>query len=114
MNSRPPVPRHKIPLKPGKTLVAWMQDKMKVLSDNISEIILNIYQLPRYPISHYTREEVAKHCSLNDFWCILHGKVYDLTAYIDYHPGGPETLLPYAGQDITGPFGKYNKKIIVY
>jgi len=30
MNSRPPVPRHKIPLKPGKTLVAWMQDKMKV------------------------------------------------------------------------------------
>jgi len=77
-------------------------------------MIINIYQLPRYPISQYTREEVAKHCSLNDFWCILHGKVYDLTAYIDYHPGGPETLLPYAGQDITGPFGKYNKKIIVY
>lgn len=30
MNSRPPVPRHKIPLKPGKTLSAWMQDKNKV------------------------------------------------------------------------------------
>ena len=31
MNSRQvPVPRHKIPLKPGKTLAAWMHDKNKV------------------------------------------------------------------------------------
>lgn len=38
MDSRPPVPRHKIPLKPGKTLAAWMQDKMKVF-----QILVSIY-----------------------------------------------------------------------
>jgi len=36
----------------------------------------------------------------------LHGKIYDITDYIDYHPGGLETLLPYAGKDITNAFGK--------
>lgn len=32
MNSRHPVPRHKIPLKPGKTLANWVSDKEKVNS----------------------------------------------------------------------------------
>lgn len=38
MNSRPtpPVPRHKIPLKPGKTLAAWNQDKLKVIHSYIN------------------------------------------------------------------------------
>lgn len=30
---RPPVPRHKIPLKSGKTLAHWMQDKQKVITN---------------------------------------------------------------------------------
>jgi cytochrome b involved in lipid metabolism len=29
-----------------------------------------------------------------------------LTAYLDYHPGGSEILMKYAGQDISAPFGK--------
>jgi len=49
---------------------------------------------------------VASHSTAEDFWCILHGKVYDLTAYLDYHPGGSEILLPFAGKDISAPFGK--------
>ena len=53
----------------------------------------------------FTLEEIAKHSSINDFWCVLHGKVYDLTSYIEYHPGGPNALIPYAGKDISSEFG---------
>lgn len=49
---------------------------------------------------------MAQHCREDDFWCILHGKVYDLTAYLEYHPGGPDILLEYAGKDISAAFGK--------
>lgn len=55
----------------------------------------------------FTLEEIAKHSSINDFWCVLHGKVYDLTSYIEYHPGGPDALVPYAGKDISSEFGKF-------
>ena len=49
---------------------------------------------------------MAEHCTSTDFWCILHGKVYDLTTYLDYHPGGPEIILSYAGGDISEAFSK--------
>ncbi len=49
---------------------------------------------------------MAKHSTVSDFWCILHGNVYDLTPYLEYHPGDIEVLLPYAGTDISHAFGK--------
>lgn len=48
---------------------------------------------------------MAQHATAADCWCILHGKVFDLTAYLDYHPGGADILLPYAGTDVSSPFG---------
>jgi cytochrome-b5 reductase len=32
------------------------------------------------------------------------GKVYDVTRYVDYHPGGRDELLRGAGMDATGLF----------
>lgn len=49
---------------------------------------------------------MAQHCRKDDFWCILHGKVYDLTDYLEYHPGGHDILLEFAGKDIAAAFGK--------
>lgn len=52
----------------------------------------------------YTREEVAKHTESNDLWLIISNKVYDLTSFLDKHPGGEEVLLGQGGKDGTEVF----------
>lgn len=37
-----------------------------------------------------TKEEVSRHNSASDAWIIVDGKVYDVTTYVDLHPGGKE------------------------
>ncbi|KAG0276902.1 hypothetical protein BGZ96_003094 [Linnemannia gamsii] len=37
----------------------------------------------------FTRATVAKHASHGDAWVIVHNKVYDCSAFLDEHPGGP-------------------------
>ncbi|KAI7859890.1 hypothetical protein BDC45DRAFT_431869 [Circinella umbellata] len=49
-------------------------------------------------------EEVAKHTSKKDVWVIIHGKVYDLTAFLPEHPGGQKIIMKYAGRDATKAF----------
>lgn len=43
-------------------------------------------------IKMFSREDVAKHNNSDDAWIILHGKVYNITSYIDIHPGGLEII----------------------
>eukprot|EP01155_Anaeramoeba_flamelloides_P002419 Anaeramoba_flamelloidesa1058236_73.p1 GENE.a1058236_73~~a1058236_73.p1 ORF type:complete len:146 (-),score=12.80 a1058236_73:210-605(-) len=57
------------------------------------------YNLPPQEIKKYTRKEVRKH--KGDNWVIFKNKVYDLTHYLQYHPGGQDTIIPYLGKDIT-------------
>ena len=33
-------------------------------------------------------EEIQKHNTVDDAWIALHGKVYDITLWVDKHPGG--------------------------
>jgi cytochrome b involved in lipid metabolism len=51
-----------------------------------------------------TKSEVAKHRTDQDCWIIVEGRVYDITQYLDEHPGGGDVILPYAGKDATEPF----------
>ncbi|KAH9944576.1 glyoxylate dehydrogenase [Amylocystis lapponica] len=48
-----------------------------------------------------TGPEVAKHASRESCWIIVHGKVYDVTEFLDEHPGGSRIILKYAGKDAT-------------
>ncbi|KAK4946933.1 hypothetical protein LTR10_014075 [Elasticomyces elasticus] len=45
--------------------------------------------------------EAAKHRSRESCWVIVQGKVYDVTQYLDKHPGGSTILLQYGGKDAT-------------
>lgn len=52
----------------------------------------------------FTEEEVEQHNSKDDLWIIIHDSVYDVTKYIDEHPGGELVLLQNGGQDATDEF----------
>ncbi|KAJ6110838.1 Cytochrome b5 [Penicillium sp. IBT 16267x] len=52
----------------------------------------------------YTLEEVQKHNKPDDLWIVLHNKVYDITKYIEDHPGGSAILIEVAGTDATEAF----------
>ncbi|XWS32001.1 hypothetical protein CRYUN_Cryun23aG0123200 [Craigia yunnanensis] len=49
-------------------------------------------------------EEVAKHKERNDCWLLIFGKVYDVTPFLEEHPGGDEVLLAASGKDATDDF----------
>jgi cytochrome b involved in lipid metabolism len=51
--------------------------------------------------------EVRKHRKVTDeggVWMVISGKVYNVTPYIEFHPGGAAELLKGAGKDGTKLF----------
>ncbi|XP_045132260.1 cytochrome b5-like isoform X2 [Portunus trituberculatus] len=52
----------------------------------------------------FTLEEIAKHKTPDSCWFIIHDKVYDVSKFLDEHPGGEEVLLEQAGQNVTENF----------
>lgn len=52
----------------------------------------------------YTLAQVAQHKSTDDLWMAIKGKVYNLTDFLDEHPGGEGVLQAYAGGDSTEQF----------
>ncbi|KAM3145638.1 hypothetical protein pb186bvf_002184 [Paramecium bursaria] len=55
-----------------------------------------------------TPQELAQHSSPQDAWIAINSKVYDVTYYLDKHPGGRDKLLQGVGQDGTPLFMHYH------
>uniref|UniRef100_A0A3P8SWF6 Cytochrome b5 type B n=1 Tax=Amphiprion percula TaxID=161767 RepID=A0A3P8SWF6_AMPPE len=55
-------------------------------------------------VKYYTLEDIRVHNMSNDTWLIIHNKVYDITGFLEEHPGGEEVLLEQAGADATESF----------
>jgi cytochrome b involved in lipid metabolism len=49
-------------------------------------------------------DELGAHASRGDCWTAIHGKVYDVTSFLDQHPGGAKVMLKYAGIDSSQAF----------
>lgn len=49
-------------------------------------------------------QEVSQHNKKDDCWVIIHDKAYDLSDFMDEHPGGLAIIMKYAGKDATKAF----------
>lgn len=56
------------------------------------------------PHQTLTRAAVAEHNTPDDLWCIVDHRVYDLSDFVDAHPGGSVVLAQVAGTDATEAF----------
>ena len=58
----------------------------------------------------YSMKEVQKHDRYtkidgkNSYWIAIHNKVYDVTKWLDDHPGGEDILMENSGTDATEPW----------
>jgi cytochrome b involved in lipid metabolism len=52
----------------------------------------------------YTLQEVTTHKDETSCWAIINNKVYDLTDWINNHPGGPDKIVNICGTDGSQAF----------
>ncbi|XP_041455598.1 cytochrome b5-like isoform X1 [Lytechinus variegatus] len=52
----------------------------------------------------YSLDEVKKHKTSSSLWLVIHNKVYDVTDFLDEHPGGEEVMIEQAGGDGSESF----------
>ncbi|GAA5869742.1 hypothetical protein JCM16303_001781 [Sporobolomyces ruberrimus] len=57
--------------------------------------------------------EVEKHKSADSAWVIIEGNVYDVTEFLEDHPGGKKVLLNACGQDSTEKFWQFHPKKVL-
>lgn len=91
--------RNKVALKPGHSLMGWIRlaSTAKNLSGTNGKII------------EVGPDELAKHDKVEDCWVALKGNVYNVTTYLQYHPGGVEELMRGAGRDATELFNEVHR-----
>ncbi|KAG5031566.1 hypothetical protein AAZX31_06G126100 [Glycine max] len=52
----------------------------------------------------YSIKDLSQHTTKDDCWILVDGKVYDVTQYLDDHPGGDDVILAATGKDATEEF----------
>ncbi|XP_050347387.1 cytochrome b5 reductase 4 isoform X2 [Nymphalis io] len=89
-------PRNKCALQPGHSLMDWIR------LGNSGKDLTGVGGRIR-PV---TPAELATHNTEKDAWLAIRGRVYNITFYLPYHPGGSEELMRGAGIDATELFDK--------
>ncbi len=96
-----------------KTIQKYYQENSLYLTKNNQNKIQptnSFNQNNQYQTITLTLDEVAKHNSANDCWLIINNNVYEVTKYINDHPGGAQKIISFCGQDATVAFATKGKK----
>lgn len=92
--------RKKVALDPGCSPLDWARL-------NSSGANLRGIQPSEFPVK-VTKDILKQHKSRDDCWTMLGGKVYNITPYVKFHPGGVDEIMKCAGRDGTSLFNKYH------
>jgi Cytochrome b5-like Heme/Steroid binding domain/Acyl-CoA dehydrogenase, N-terminal domain len=65
------------------------------------------------PHKTLTRDDVAKNNTEDSLWFVIDSKVYDVTDFVDAHPGGEAVLKQVAGQDATEAFYNLHRQEVL-
>uniref|UniRef100_A0A4W5KR48 Cytochrome b5 n=1 Tax=Hucho hucho TaxID=62062 RepID=A0A4W5KR48_9TELE len=57
-----------------------------------------------HAVKYYRLSEIEERNSFKSTWIIIKHKVYDVTTFLEEHPGGEEVLREQAGGDATESF----------
>ncbi|KAI9342462.1 hypothetical protein DFJ73DRAFT_661498 [Zopfochytrium polystomum] len=95
-SSTAPSVRRKIRLEPGHSQMDWTR-----LKSSGADLRGGVSAIRRYTLA-----EVKQHKTKDDCWMAIAGKVYNVTQYLKFHPGGVGQLMRGAGSDATQLFMK--------
>ncbi|CAO3674881.1 unnamed protein product [Umbelopsis ramanniana] len=91
--TKQPKRRQKVILEPGHSPLDWARLKSS------GQDLRGVAQLGRFTLT-----EIKEHRTENDAWTALNGKVYNMTSYVKFHPGGVKDIMRIAGRDGTKLF----------
>ncbi|CAN6446392.1 unnamed protein product [Victoria cruziana] len=95
-----PVQRAKVPFEKGFSQMDWL----KVTRTHPDLADLKGKSSRRL----ITMDEVKQHNNEGSMWTVLRGRVYNISPYMKYHPGGADMLMKAGGRDCTSLFNKYH------
>ncbi|KAK6949120.1 hypothetical protein Daesc_009193 [Daldinia eschscholtzii] len=100
-SSKPAKPSRKVTLEPGRSPLDWAR-----LANNPSSDLRNLG--PGAPYLRVTPSMLRRQTGRKgkDAWTVLGGRVYNITPYLPFHPGGEPELLRAAGRDGSKLFGE--------
>ncbi|KEG03061.1 conserved Plasmodium protein, unknown function [Plasmodium vinckei vinckei] len=58
---------------------------------------------------NFTYCEIKRHCNIDDCWLVANGNVYDVTNFIEEHPGGINCILNKATNDVSSDYSFHSK-----
>lgn len=58
-------------------------------------------------------DEVAKHDKEDDCWVMIGEDVFNVTEFLDDHPGGKASIIPFAGKDATEAFDMLHQRSVL-
>ncbi|XP_023567794.1 cytochrome b5 reductase 4 isoform X2 [Octodon degus] len=91
--------RSKVPLKQGRSLMDWI--RMTKSGKDLTGLKGRLIEV--------TEEELKKHNKKADCWICIRGFVYNVSPYMEYHPGGEDELMRAAGADGTDLFDQVHR-----